>query len=1062
MRKQTGSRNRGWLPMIRRRLESYGGHVGNRLSMAVGVALAAGMLAALAPQAEAVSATCGSVTNYTLNGTNWTAHIFKTAGTTNLNVSVAGNVEVLVVGGGGGGNGGDNANGGGGGGGAGGLIYTNFTAVVSNYTIAVGAGGLGGTDGQYTSTQRKGSDSTAFGFTAIGGGGGARFSGQVSPWTGGNGGSGGGGYRSGSAEGTNTVGQGSNGGKAGNNGSNDGGGGGGGAGAAGSNGTTTVGGKGGNGLAYDISGVMTNYAGGGGGGADTGGASTGGLGGGGAGGANSASAKGTAGTDGTGGGGGGGGVWTTSTGGLGGSGIVIVRYVTPGIAVGTNLLDFGSTVFVNTTNVLTNTVSGVGLTDNITITVTPSSVYGISTNAVDYFSSLTLTTNASGAVPATNIYVRFTPTSAGSYPGAITNISGSVTQTVTLAGTAIDAGAPLLTVSPDSLGLGNVITNKTSADFTYTLSGILLQGDVTVTAPSSYFKVATNGGTFGSTVTVATNAPGSLSATTINVQFTPSNGSGPYAGSITNSSSGAANKMVALTGVGVVPGISVGAGTVTFGSVVTNTTSSNQSFTLSGSNLQDNVTVTAPAAFAVSTNSATGFGQSCTVSVANVSSPSGGSLASTPVYVRFTPSAGAGSAQYSGSIANSSAGAATQTAGVSGTGVVQTIYISGGTLDLGSVVTGKFSWVATSYTVSGSYLTANVTVNPPAGFQVSASSGSGFGTSLTLTQSGGTLAPTTVYVRFVPTLAQSYAGASIANSSAGAVNALQEVTGTGVAYGSKTSTGGDAIYIRTVSGTDYYVHVFTNNGTFTPKTDLKVEYLVVAGGGGGGYDANNYGSGGGGAGGLLTGSTSVLAQVYAIVVGNYGARGGSVQDGFPGGNSSFTNSSLTNLVAIGGGGGAGAAGGGNAATGGSGGGGWHQRGQGSGTPGQGYSGGTGGVLDTGGGGGGGGAPGNNANAGSNPGYGGIGVVSSISGTNVYYAGGGGGGGNSTIGQRGLGGQGGGGDGGYDTTAGINGQAYTGGGGGGGGGKSQAGNGGSGIVIIRYETPPPKGTVIMMR
>ena len=53
MRKQTGSRNRGWLPMIRRRLESYGGHVGNRLSVAAGVALVAGMLAALAPRAEA-------------------------------------------------------------------------------------------------------------------------------------------------------------------------------------------------------------------------------------------------------------------------------------------------------------------------------------------------------------------------------------------------------------------------------------------------------------------------------------------------------------------------------------------------------------------------------------------------------------------------------------------------------------------------------------------------------------------------------------------------------------------------------------------------------------------------------------------------------------------------------------------------------------------------------------------------------------------------------------------------------------------------------------------------
>jgi hypothetical protein len=43
------------LPAIRRRLESYGGHVGNRLSVAVGVALVAGMVAAFAPRAEAVT-----------------------------------------------------------------------------------------------------------------------------------------------------------------------------------------------------------------------------------------------------------------------------------------------------------------------------------------------------------------------------------------------------------------------------------------------------------------------------------------------------------------------------------------------------------------------------------------------------------------------------------------------------------------------------------------------------------------------------------------------------------------------------------------------------------------------------------------------------------------------------------------------------------------------------------------------------------------------------------------------------------------------------------------------
>jgi len=42
MNKQAGFRNRGWLPAI-----------GNRLSVAAGVALAAGMMTAFAPRAEA-------------------------------------------------------------------------------------------------------------------------------------------------------------------------------------------------------------------------------------------------------------------------------------------------------------------------------------------------------------------------------------------------------------------------------------------------------------------------------------------------------------------------------------------------------------------------------------------------------------------------------------------------------------------------------------------------------------------------------------------------------------------------------------------------------------------------------------------------------------------------------------------------------------------------------------------------------------------------------------------------------------------------------------------------
>jgi hypothetical protein len=79
--------------------------------MATIALLTVGLGGTLAPRAEAVSATGGTVTNYTdAGGTNWTAHIFTNSVnatlTTNFNVTAAGPgdwVEYLIIAGGGGG-----------------------------------------------------------------------------------------------------------------------------------------------------------------------------------------------------------------------------------------------------------------------------------------------------------------------------------------------------------------------------------------------------------------------------------------------------------------------------------------------------------------------------------------------------------------------------------------------------------------------------------------------------------------------------------------------------------------------------------------------------------------------------------------------------------------------------------------------------------------------------------------------------------------------------------------------------------------------------------------------
>ena len=244
-------------------------------------------------------------------GSGYRAHKFTSDGTLVVPKSIV--ADVLLVGGGGGGgaNRKSNIDFGGAGGGAGGLVYqTNIVIAAGTYTVAIGAGGTGGgtPDGDAKVNGTNGGNTTAFGFTAYGGGGGASWGGGV----GSSGGSGGGstsGWDKEVAGGTAIYAFAHNIGHDGHKSTHAyiaGGGGG-----AGETYDTSTIRNGQDGLAIDITGQPVYYAGGGSG--DNGWARTpanGGLGGGGG--------RSHAGTDGLGGGGGGGA--------NGGSGVVIIRY----------------------------------------------------------------------------------------------------------------------------------------------------------------------------------------------------------------------------------------------------------------------------------------------------------------------------------------------------------------------------------------------------------------------------------------------------------------------------------------------------------------------------------------------------------------------------------------------------------------------------------------------------------------------------------------------------------------------------------------------------------------
>lgn len=224
---------------------------------------------------QKIMATGGTITT----SGSYTLHTFTTVGSSTFSVTSAPTnavVEVLAIGGGGAG-GWDV----GGGGGAGGVVYNPAYSVTSgaSYSVTVGQGGQGGPSGQAGFSGANSTFGTGTVMTALGGGGAGAWSG-IAPRTGG--GSGGGTTSNtggfGSANQTNSgggIGFGWNSGTGFNNSSNvndyAGGSGGGGAGGKGGDGAgtsygtgSTTTGAGGHGLAFNITGTETFYAGGGG------------------------------------------------------------------------------------------------------------------------------------------------------------------------------------------------------------------------------------------------------------------------------------------------------------------------------------------------------------------------------------------------------------------------------------------------------------------------------------------------------------------------------------------------------------------------------------------------------------------------------------------------------------------------------------------------------------------------------------------------------------------------------------------------------------------------------
>lgn len=117
-------------------------------------------------------ATGGTVTEYNDGTDDWRLHVFNSSD--NITITSAGKAEVFVVAGGGGGGLPATEGFGGSGAGGGGVYYSTVDLTIGTTAITIGAGGATGVPGFSNEPNRngiRGNNSTAFGITALGGGG---------------------------------------------------------------------------------------------------------------------------------------------------------------------------------------------------------------------------------------------------------------------------------------------------------------------------------------------------------------------------------------------------------------------------------------------------------------------------------------------------------------------------------------------------------------------------------------------------------------------------------------------------------------------------------------------------------------------------------------------------------------------------------------------------------------------------------------------------------------------------------------------------------------------------
>ncbi|MBL7813366.1 MAG: hypothetical protein JNL70_00070 [Saprospiraceae bacterium] len=248
------------------------------------------------------------------------------------------------------------------------------------------------------------------------------------------------------------------------------------------------------------------------------------------------------------------------------------------------------------------------------------------------------------------------------------------TQNTYLDNVKVVVGEGINTPSPSTLtGLNYTSGMGPSTEQSFTVNAPNLSGNLVITPPTNYEISTGTGGSFVPTNPITISAASAISNTTIYVRLKAGLTDGTYNESITLSSTNAPSKTIACSGtVSSTPSISLNTNSLsTFPSTAVGSSSSSNNFTIIGANLgANNVTITPPTNFELSLTSSSGFSTNPLVLT-----PMAGAIATTTIYVRYTPT---GSGSNTGNVTVSNDLVTTQNVSVSG--IIGKFYYKGGSL----------------------------------------------------------------------------------------------------------------------------------------------------------------------------------------------------------------------------------------------------------------------------------------------------------------------------------------------------------------------------------------------